>query len=72
MARIITHKFIIDMITPEKFEGLKKSLLSLKYIKDATYDVYKKIMIVSSKHKDIESEVKMACEINNCIFRIKI
>lgn len=66
------HYFIIDGLTPEKLKSLKRSVVSLDHISSVEFSTTSGVLKIVSLDKNIEDNIRMACEINKCNFRIKL
>jgi len=71
MARTTSYEYLIDGLTADKAEKLRKALLISSRITDVSAKLNSGVVIVSSAG-DPESEVKMACGISGCSFRMKV
>ena len=71
MAKSKQYNYIIDSLSSEKGEIIKKALQKISEIKSITIDVQSgTVGLISSK--DAEIELKYACQIAGASFRVKI
>ncbi len=71
MARVKTYKYIVDKLTPEAGEKIKKALRQIDEIKSITISTSEG-MIALVAEKDFEAELKIACDIAGALFRVKV
>ncbi len=71
MARVKTYTYIIDKLTPEKGEKIKKALRQIDEIKSITVSSQEGMVSLVAE-KDFETELKIACDIAGAVFRVKI
>lgn len=71
MAKIKMHTYIIDGLTEEKGDIIRKALRGIPEIKSITISAAEGTVAVLST-KDHEIDIKYACEIAGVSFRIKI
>ena len=71
MAKLKSHKFIIDNLSEERAEKIKKALQEISKIKSITINIGEGTVELLSA-KDHEEDVKLACEIAGAVLRIKI
>ena len=71
MARTTSHVYLIDLLTAESADKLRKALLISGRISDVSVKLNSGVIIVASAG-DPEAEVKMACSIAGCGFRMKV
>jgi hypothetical protein len=71
MAKTKQYSYIIDGLSMEKGEIIKKALQKIPEIKSITTDITQgTVDIISSK--DHETEIKYACEIAKASFRVQL
>ena len=71
MAKSKSYSYIIDGLSSENGEKIKKVLQNVDDIKSITINVYNgTVDLISSK--DAENELKYACEMSGTRFRVKI
>ncbi len=71
MAKSKQYSYIIDGLSSDKGEKIKKALQNISEIKSITVSVQNgTVDLISSK--DVETEVKYACDIAGASFRVKI
>ncbi len=71
MHRMTKYLYLVDGINADKADKLQKAML----ISDRISDVNIKInsgMVAVTASKDPEQELKMACPIAGCTFRMKV
>ena len=71
MAKTKQYSYIIDGLTSEKGDKIKKALQNIPEIKSITINVQSGTVDLISG-KDAETELKYACDIAAASFRIKI
>ncbi|MDC7227329.1 MAG: hypothetical protein PQJ61_11260 [Spirochaetales bacterium] len=71
MARNTAYTYLVDNITAQNAELLRKALLSNTKIIDVAVKLNSGVVVVTAS-KDPEAEIKMACSIAGCIFRMKV
>ena len=71
MARITSYMFLVDNITALKAETLRKALLVDSRIADVSIKFDSGVVAIKAS-KDPEAELKMACSIAGCTFRMKV
>ena len=71
MAKPKMHTYIIDGLSDEKGDKIRKALRKIPEIKSITINTMEGTVAVFST-KDHEVEIKYACEIAGATFRIKI
>lgn len=71
MAKAKQYSYIIDGLTSEKGEKIKKVLQNIDEIKSITINVQNATIDLISG-KDVENELKYACEMSKTSFRVKI
>ncbi len=71
MAKATTYLFLVDGITSEKAEKLRKAVLVSEKISDVSIKLNSGLVSVTSS-RDPEAELKMACSIAGCMFRMKV
>ena len=71
MSKLKSFTYIIDGLSTEKGEKIKKALQNIPEIKSITVDVIQGTVELFST-KDTEIEVKLACDIAEATFRVKI
>ena len=71
MARNTSYTYLVDNITPGSAEMLRKALLSNTRITDVAVKMNSGVVMITSS-KDPQTELKMACSIAGCIFRMKV
>ena len=71
MARMTSFLYLVDGITAEKAEKLRKALLISDRIGDVSIKLNSGVVNISAS-RDPEPELKMACNIAGCIFRMKV
>lgn len=71
MAKLKTYTYIIDRLTTESGEKIKKALRSIDEIKSISIRPEEGIVELLSL-KDLETELKIACDIAGAVFRVKV
>lgn len=71
MARSKKQYFILDKLDKESGEMMRKSLTALPEVNSCRYDLQKGLIEVDAV-KDMEAQVKLACDVAGTIFRIKV
>lgn len=71
MAKSKQYSYIIDSLSPEKGEKIKKALQNISEIKSITIDIQSGTVDLIST-KDLEIELKYACDIAGASFRVQI
>ncbi len=71
MAKLKTHVYIVDKLTTESGEKIKKALRSIDEIKSITIRPEEGTVEILSV-KDLETELKIACDIAGAVFRVKM
>lgn len=71
MARKNTFLYLVDGITEEKAAKLRKALLISERIEDVNVKLNSGVVSIVAA-KDPETELKMACTVAGCIFRMKV
>ena len=71
MAKLKLYTYIIDGLSSEKGDKIKKALQKIPEIKSITVDAAQGTVAIYSA-KDHEIEIKYACEIAGASFRIKL
>lgn len=71
MARTTIYYFLIDKLDPPKAEVMKKSLKTVTDIKRVSINPTQRLIEVESS-RDIEPQVKLACDIAGAIFRRRV
>ncbi len=71
MAKLKTHTYIVDKLTDESGEKIKKALRSVDEIKSITIRPEEGIVEIISV-KDLEADLKIACDIAGAVFRVKL
>ncbi len=71
MAKLKTHTYIVDKLTDESGEKIKKALRSVDEIKSITIRLEEGTVEILSV-KDLEAELKIACDIAGAVFRVKL
>ena len=71
MGKLKTHIYIIDKLTAESGEKIKKALRSVDAIKSITIRPEEGTVEILSE-KDLETELKIACDIAGAVFRVKV
>lgn len=71
MAKMTSYMFLVDDITALKAEALRKALLSTSWIADVSIKMVSGVVTINSS-RDPEADLKMACSIAGCSFRMKV
>jgi hypothetical protein len=71
MARTTIYYFLIDKLDSPKAEVMKKSLKTVTDIKRVSINPTQRLIEVESS-RDIEPQVKLACDIAGAIFRRRV
>ncbi len=71
MGKLKTHTYIVDKLTKESGEKIKKALRSVDVIKSITIRPEEGTVEILSE-KDLETELKIACDIAGAVFRVKV
>ena len=71
MARMTPYVYLIDDLTSEKAEKLRKAMIVNERIGEISVKLNSGVVTVTAS-KDPEAEVKMACSIAGCVFRMKV
>ncbi len=71
MARVKNYRYIVDRLTPETGEKIKKALRQIDEIKSITISSAEG-MVELAAEKDLETELKLACDIAGAVFRVKV
>ncbi len=71
MGKLKTHTYIVDKLTEESGEKIKKALRSVDVIKSITIRPEEGTVEIISE-KDLETELKIACDIAGAVFRVKV
>jgi hypothetical protein len=71
MARTKKQYFIVDNLDKESGEVIKKSLSALPDVSGIRYDLQKGMIEVEAG-KDMEAQVKLACDVSGTTFRIRV
>ncbi|MBI9105830.1 MAG: hypothetical protein JEZ04_03740 [Spirochaetales bacterium] len=71
MSRTTLHVYLIDGLTAYKAEKLRKALLISIKVSDVSVKLNSGVVVVTSAG-DPAPEVKMACSIAGCEFRMKV
>ena len=71
MARITNYIYLVDGITADKAEKLRKAMLIDQNITDVSVKLNSGIISITAS-KDPQTALKMACSIAGCIFRMKV
>ncbi len=71
MARTKTYYYLIDNLTPEKGEVMKRAMQTNSSIESITLRPREGIVEVIAT-RDVEDSVKIACDIAGTHFRIKM
>ena len=70
MAKKTSYTFLVDNITPDNAEMLRKALLSDQKISDVSIKLNSGVVVITSS-RDPQAELQMACSIAGCIFRMR-
>lgn len=71
MARKTNFLYLVDGITAEKADKLRNALLISDRIEDVSVKLNSGVVNITAS-RDPESELKMACTVAGCIFRMKV
>ena len=71
MARSTKQYFILDKLDRESGDIMKKSLTALPEVNGFRYDLQKGMIEVDAG-RDVEDQVKLACDVAGTIFRIRV
>jgi len=71
MARTKTYYYLIDNMTPDKAVVMKRALQTVSSIHSITMRPSEGIIEVIAS-RDVEDSIKIACDIAQTIFRIRI
>lgn len=71
MSKLKSFTYIIDALSTDKGEKIKKALQNIPEIKSITVDVTQGTVELLA-NKDYEVEMKYACDIAGASFRVKI
>ncbi len=71
MARVKPFFYLIDGLNREKGEQIRHSLKALTEIEDARFSVDQGVIEVLAQ-KDMEEQVRLACNVANTVFRTKV
>jgi len=71
MSKSKTYSYIIDGLSSDNGEKIKKALQNISAIKSITINVHSGTVDIISV-KDVETEVKYACIIAGASFRVRI
>lgn len=71
MARAKKQYFIVDNLDKESGEVMKKSLAALPGVRGVRYDLQKGMIEVEAE-KDMEAQIKLACDVAGTTFRIRV
>jgi hypothetical protein len=65
------YGYLLDGLTPERGEVMKKALRAIPEIKSITIRAGEGIVQVMAT-RDPENQIKLACDVAGCIFRLKL
>ena len=71
MAKSKQYSYIIDTLSPEKGEKIKKALQNIPEVKSITINIPNGTVDLIAT-KDLEIELKYACDIAGASFRVQI
>ena len=71
MARSKTYYYLVDNLTSEKAGILKSALLSISAVKGVSIKIDAGLVTLDAV-KDIETELRMACDVAGTIYRMKV
>ncbi len=71
MARVKTYRYIVDKLNNDSSERIKKALQHVNEIKSITVDPSSG-MVELVATRDLETELKLACDIAGASFRVKM
>ncbi len=71
MGKSKTYSYIIDGLSSDNGKKIKKALQNIPDIKSITVNIHSGTLDLISA-KDMETEVKYACDIAGASFRVKI
>lgn len=71
MAKGKIYTYLVDKLTLENAEVLKKAIKAIPSVDDVQIKVNAGVVEVASR-KEVEQEVSMACSIAKCVLRTKV
>ena len=71
MGRTQSYFYLIDNLNNEKGELIRNSLMALSDVTDVRYSVRESIIEVRTS-RDVEQQLRMACEMNGAGLRTKV
>ena len=71
LGKAKVYTFLVDKLTLENGEVLRRAIMSVEAVQDAQIKVKAGVVEVRAK-KDIEEEFKIACSVAKCTFRSRV